>query len=190
MRLFIAVPIPGRVADLLAESVKPLQKMKNIHLIPKQNLHCTTLFLGEKTKPESENIMRRMIFLRDRFSAAEISLHKLVFFPTANQAPRVLAAAVKSAHQGLHVYHRILIREFGMKSGSSANFSPHITLARFHGSGRKCQPVIKEEISQKISQKVILPEISFFAESIVLYSSSLSRKGASYDPVFTIKLGL
>ena len=171
MRLFIAVPIPSSVAELLAESTKPLQKMKNIHLIPKQNLHCTTLFLGEKTKPESENIMTKMNFLRDRFSAAEISLHKLIFYPTANQAPRVLAAAVTSAHQGLHVYHRIFSREFGMKSGSSANFSPHITLARFHRSSRRCQPVIIEEVSHKI----ILPEISFFAESIVLYSSSLSR---------------
>ena len=36
--------------------------------------------------------------------------------------------------------------------------------------------------------RINLPEISFNAESILLYSSSLLRKGASYDPVFTVKL--
>ncbi len=186
MRLFIAVPIPDSPAELLTDCTIPLQKMENIHLIPKQNLHCTVLFLGEKTRSESANIIRKMNFLRDSFFAAEISLHKLVFFPTGSQAPGVLAAAVKSANQGLHVYHRIFSREFGMKRGSAAKFSPHITLARFSRSGRRRQQVNREDIFQKI----ILPEITFSAESIVLYCSSLSRKGASYDPLFTIKLGV
>ncbi|NQT60083.1 MAG: RNA 2',3'-cyclic phosphodiesterase [Bacteroidetes bacterium] len=184
MRLFIAVPIPDSAAEILKTCTNSLQEMKNIRLVPKQNLHCTIIFLGEKTKPECENIIKKMNYLSKQFFPTVISLQKLVIYPSGSRDPRVLAVAVNSVNQGLDVYHRILCREFGILRGKVGNYHPHITLARFHTSGQKVQKVQKEELYNKVG----LPDVSFSAESIVLYSSALLRKGASYDPVFTIKL--
>jgi 2'-5' RNA ligase len=186
MRLFIAVPIPDSVVEKLYTCTKSLQGIANIRFVPKENFHCTTLFLGEKTEPECEHIIKKMKFLSDRLYSTEISLHKLVLFPAGKQNPRVLAASLKSSNQGLDVYHRIFSRELGSGRSAAGSFSPHITLARFRAGDQKNTPVKREDVFNKI----VLPDITFNAEYIALYSSSLLRKGASYDPVFTIKLGL
>ena len=180
MRLFIAVPLPENAAAALNNCTKPLREKKNVRLVPKQNLHCTILFIGEKSESECKSIIETIKEIREHLSAAEISVNRLVLFPSGTRKPRVIAAAVDSANQGLQVYHRIFCRELGMLKVK--NYHPHITLARLRQNDQVMQ-------KKQIHHLIELPSISFQAENIILYSSLLFREGASYDPLFTIKLG-
>jgi 2'-5' RNA ligase len=169
-RLFVAIPLPSAVADLLVDTMEGYAALR---WQDADQLHLTLRFIGEVERPVAEDLATALGAIR--FAPFALSVASVGRFDHhrrgtlwAGVAPRgpmaALAAKVERAcvDVGLAPEHRA--------------FHPHVTLARW-GTGAGSEPGLF------IERHALLRSAPFEVSSFTLFESHLGRDGAHHEAI-------
>lgn len=142
-RLFVAIYPSPQAAAWLAERAAALRV--RARAVPPDQIHMTALFLGDtddRQLPEVIESIRRSAAGIDPFS---LTVLRLITLP--QRGPARLIAAETDAPPGLVEIVRRLVTRLARpnQKESSRPYLPHLTLARFGGSGG---PRLEVEVPQ------------------------------------------
>lgn len=188
MRLFIGIELDDRLrtaAVEIAESLKrALGRGVDARWIGSENLHITLCFLGEVEESRVESLIR---VLDTPFGEAAFDLEingAGVFPPTG--APRIVWLGVTSGGEALRRVHAELTERLSPLGFEPERrpYSAHLTIARIkevrrRGSYREIRDAVRNQPAQAARCRI---------ESVTLFRSRLSPKGASYEAVLRIPL--
>jgi RNA 2',3'-cyclic 3'-phosphodiesterase len=170
LRLFLALRVPAGVLDALERWQR--EQLGGVRVVPRENLHVTLAFLGQRPADELESIVGVL-----RHAAAEVgeirltplryretrSVGMLVFADDGACAAR-LAGDVQERLERLGVYRR-----------ESREWLPHLTVARWRERPRlRLEPP---------------PVGTFVPSDAAAYLSRLRPGGARYDVLESVALG-
>jgi 2'-5' RNA ligase len=144
--------------------------------VEKENLHITLKFLGETDK--KNGIEKKIKEIENRFSPFEVSLKNIGAFPTPKRA-RILWVGVEEGMDNLIELFRAIdnkTAELGFEK-ETRTFTPHITFARV----KKGKYSLPENINFSFDP--------FPVNEVVLFKSTLTPKGAIYEPLSSLPLG-
>ena len=181
MRLFWAIEIPEDI-KLKLTSVQDELKELNLHAkwVEKQNMHLTVKFLGETDASMVTDIKNSVLSALEGTSPFRISVSG---FGTFGNPARVIWSGIRDDDKKLFELHSKVDRAL-LSLGFEAEkrtFYPHLTLARL-----KSQRNVKLLRNKLIAMPDTLG--SFTANSIKLFNSTLTPKGAIYEVIETIEI--
>lgn len=165
-RLFIAIPLPPPVTDLIGSIRAPLPGAR---WGDSRQAHLTLHFLGDHPESGVEPV-GELLRQCTQIPPFHLTTGRLGTFGPPD-TPRVLWLGVSDAGERLCRVHALLadgLRGMGL-TPEDRPFRPHLTVARLRG-------VTKRELMQVLGRT--LPQVTFPVERIVLYESILSPSGA------------
>ncbi len=173
MRTFLALQLPDSAKTYLSETIDSLSgHISGIRWVKPDALHITLKFFGEIEEAKAEEILLALNGIGDYYGAVPVRLKELDAFPNRKH-PRVLVAAIHEEVDNIKtIFHDIenRLESVGIEK-EKRGFIPHITLGRL----KEALPILKQHI-------VPLDETLFYIDSLVLYSSTLTREGAIHEP--------
>ncbi|MBJ6726122.1 RNA 2',3'-cyclic phosphodiesterase [Geomesophilobacter sediminis] len=174
-RLFVAVDLPRELKEAVAGI---FTQLPGARWVPAEQIHLTLRFLGEvdaKEVPIIKQCLERVVF-----APFPLVLRGVGHFPPGKY-PRVIWVGIDPSPPLLQLYENIqgALAEAGFPP-EERRFSPHVTLARLHGT-----PASATESLEAEHRQFCCPP--FNVESFVLYSSVLSRTGAVHTPEAVLK---
>ncbi|MEA3448221.1 MAG: RNA 2',3'-cyclic phosphodiesterase [Bacteroidota bacterium] len=164
-RVFLGVPLNKEYGDA-CEQVKSMNhEVQGIRWVPEQNLHVTTLFIGDVDETKISAFCEDIEIILKQHRPFELAFDRFVFMPP--RRPRMIWLKFKRssdfARLTLELSHKLLDQDPDHPPKA------HVTLARF-----KKAP----------EQKLIFPEKNlekFQVNNIQLYQSVLKPQGAEYS---------
>jgi 2'-5' RNA ligase len=189
MRLFLAVPLPEPVVDLVSRTIASLQREDwSIRWTAPGNAHLTLHFLGE-VEPERAQLLRLALpGVIARHDAFALRTADLGVFPNMRR-PRVLwlglygpAHRLQSLREAMGVVLQDL--EFELED---KEFHPHITLGRVRDTHNARVRDLPARIRARFEQVSESGEVSHKdplavpVEQVVLVRSFLGSAGARYE---------
>jgi 2'-5' RNA ligase len=179
VRLFVALDVPQKVREALAEVSEKLRKVcPSARWTRLEGVHITLKFIGEMPEEQFESI-REALGTLGAFAPVEVRFAGFGFFPSARR-PRVFWAGVNGGPQLSELAAAIEMRleRFGIAPEKRA-FHPHLTLARFESSqGTQALRDAVEELGTSEFGTETFREFH-------LYQSVLKRSGAEYTRICT-----
>lgn len=182
IRLFVAVSLPEAVLEALDVVLAPLRtQLRNARWVEPQNQHLTLKFLGWAPSDRLEEIARVCTMVASGHEPAKLMLTELGAFPSKRRV-RVLWMGIEDERGSLARIAVDLDRGFealGFPT-EGRDYTPHLTVARF---------------KLPVPLKSGFPELAapshdpLVVDSIDLYRSHLSPKGARYEVVRSFALG-
>lgn len=175
MRLFVAVPVPEALGQALFDAARPYETNLPLRWVPLENLHLTTLFLGDGWTPaQAEMLALRIRAGLPELSAFEAPVEAIDLFPDGRN-PAVLVALFgrNLMLQALHDEVWQLLKGVEGVDKPRQRFRPHISLAR--PRGRPATPPSAVELADA---DLWLP-----VEEVVLYRSDFRPEGVRYRPL-------
>jgi RNA 2',3'-cyclic 3'-phosphodiesterase len=187
-RLFVAVDLPAAVREELAAWARGAGGVLTrdratghappLRLLDSEALHVTVCFLGSRPVAEIDAIAA--VLRSCATPAGEACLGAPLWLPP--RRPRALAVEVRDRDGQLARLHGALREALARAIGWEAErrrFRAHVTVARLRGGRR----VRGRDAGPGAQPLPATPQLSFMAESAVLYRSWLSRAGATYEPL-------
>jgi 2'-5' RNA ligase len=165
-RLFIAVDLPGTIKKNLETMFFGIPGARWVAL---DQLHLTVRFIGEVDGPLFLDIKNTLEEVS--ISPFDIQLKGVGHFPPRG-APRVIWVGLEK-NKPLQLLRKKIdgaLRKAGVKS-EKRKFSPHITIARLKNS-----PL--QKVANFLSGNSLFSQESFQVKEFLLYSSTLTPKGA------------
>ncbi len=173
VRAFVAVRVPGKIADVLENFLAQLRPLAPIRWVRREQLHITLKFLGELSHDSIAQVIDALEPIK-HFDPFTIQLEHVGAFPNL-AAPRVLWMAGKKGSSELGRVARevddVLADEAGL-ARDSRKFRPHLTLARLKYSR------LPEELVRKLGE---VPVMSWQCRELVLMRSQLTTQGPIYS---------
>jgi RNA 2',3'-cyclic 3'-phosphodiesterase len=169
MRLFLGLPIPPELAQVLTRLTRAIELPKGRWIAP-ENFHLTLVFLGEVAEPMLPPIEHELSELN--FAPFQLNLTSLNTFPRKG----VLFAETEPGRSLLHLQATLAASMarcgFAPERPEDHSYHPHITLARFRGQLRLSQ-----------AQRSLPPSLkrNFTASVVNLYHSNLTLTGPHYE---------
>ncbi|ACB75309.1 RNA 2',3'-cyclic phosphodiesterase [Opitutus terrae] len=166
-RLFIAVPLPPAVRDLVASLTVPLREVRWTR---DEQLHLTLRFLGDTPVEQIDPLCARLAAIQ--VEPFLLPVERVGAFPP-KASPRVIWVGVGSGHPRLHQL-RQKIDDAVLACGLDADlrtFHPHITLGR-------CQDGARNGVQQWLRHHADFAGPSFRVDAFELYASELHSAGA------------
>ncbi|HYD01005.1 MAG TPA: RNA 2',3'-cyclic phosphodiesterase [Phycisphaerales bacterium] len=176
LRLFAALVPDAPSADALQAAAEAMSGRLPPHrVIPAAQLHMTLAFIGDTRVKELREVKESV----DRSCAGldpfTLTARQIVTIPTPENGgpPRLIAAVTDAPPTLLEVQRRLAQRlTKPKKNGRRSRFLPHLTLARYrHG-----------ETSDPHDVQLAAP-VSWLAEAVTLYASTLTAGGSIYSEV-------
>lgn len=170
MRLFVAIPLPEAVKNLIARSYRSFPRVKWVR--PEQ-LHLTLRFIGEVPQKQLPSLASALAQVT--VPAFNLQTDECGFFPNERR-PQVFWLGLVPAPELLQMQAEIekTLVSTGLP-GETRPFMPHLTLLRF-----KDRP--RQELLTKLSQTFTeLPQQRFLCSGFNLYSSLLTPTGAIHN---------
>jgi len=175
MRLFVAIPIPDAVAQVLLfmQSGVPGARWQT-----REQLHLTLRFIGEVDGREADAV-------HDALSAISAPPFTIVLKGVGEfggKKPRALWAGVETSEALLHLQRKIetALQRIGLEA-EPRKFTPHITLARL-----KATP--QGRVMDYLVDHALYASAPFAAGAFVLYSSHLAPNGSLYRAEHSYRL--
>jgi RNA 2',3'-cyclic 3'-phosphodiesterase len=173
IRLFLGIRVPEDTLERLAEWQRDaFGRVRDVRIVPTQNVHVTLAFLGHRPAGQLESIAE---CLRAAAAAADPptfsvrryretrSVGMLVLDDDEGRATRLAG----DLHGGLE--------QLGVYELERRPWLPHLTVLRF-----RQQPRLRPEV----------PDLGAFSPSeAAVYHSVLRRGGAQYEALETVRLG-
>jgi 2'-5' RNA ligase len=186
IRAFIAIPLPGSVRHLLTDIQSRLKRAGIKASWPQPDrFHLTLKFLGETPCDRLEQIHAVMHRFSGQYPDLFLAAGSLGVFPKI-QKVRVIWADIKGDIPRLEQLCQELDKDMQKVGipGQTHPFSPHITLARIKA------PVSYHALEHLLQKNADRWSAPFSADSMVLYESILSARGAEHTRMFQTKLGV
>lgn len=175
-RLFLAVPLPDAVRDLLSEVQEKLEPVFGARgRTPRQSMHITVKFLGGVKESEELELTAALQKLVREIAPFQLVLNRLTTFGNP-RAPRIVAIALTPVDEIRSLAKQVdrLCEKVGFSREKRA-FSPHVTIYR---------PKKKGEIQKDFS----LSAATVPVRELVLFQSELKPSGAVYHTLETFPL--
>lgn len=172
IRAFLALPLPGTLADRLSLAQRRLPLARPV---PRENFHVTLVFLDAQPEPVLEDLHLALEGMRLKaphlvpeayasFGGAEPDALHLRLAPDPGLG--VLQAKLAQAARGAGIALK------------ARKFVPHVTLARFrHGE------MGPGALARALETLGPPPSESWQPEALILYRSTLRPEGPLYDPL-------
>lgn len=188
IRAFIAIALPEEIyqgLERVTEELKDKLPDAPLRWVPVRNIHLTIKFLGNVSMANLEILKKTLQTEAYQHSAFEISVGRFGAFPSVHR-PRVLwiGVGVSKPLQAIGAGIENETARLGYPK-EDRPFSPHLTLARV---ARNASPQEVRSISQLISGYEVGFLGAFRVSDIHLYRSDLSRGGAIYTRLFSVRL--
>lgn len=184
MRLFIATNFPGGVLRELNERVSKLKpRLPAASWVREETQHLTLAFLGEQPEANVDAVTPALQAALSKIPSFEARLHGSGFFPNPRHA-RVgwIGLRPEDRFVALAQTVRDVVSEHGVKL-DSGEFKAHLTLMRI----RDPWPPASSELFTKSLRDY--ESEAFPLDSVTLYSSQLSPKGAIHTARQVYPLG-
>ena len=173
VRAFVAVRVPGYIADTLDNFLAELRPLAPIRWVRREQFHITLKFLGELRQDVIAQVMDALEPLK-LFDTFSIELDHIGAFPNL-AAPRVLWLSGKKGGSELGRVARlvddVLADDVGLER-DSRKFRPHLTLARLKDTR------LPEDLVRKLGE---VPVMAWECSELVLMRSQLTPKGPIYS---------
>ena len=180
LRLFVALEVPGWLIEpLVAWREETLGGSPALRLLPRESLHVTLVFLGYQAEREVERIAE--ICFAERPRPFELRAEELVWVPP--RRPRLYALSLEDRGGALGKWQGLLsgaLARAGLYEPEKRPFWSHVTLAR--AKRDKPAPAID---ATPLPAQLRKP---FVADRATLYRSTLTPRGAIYDPLVSVAL--
>lgn len=176
MRLFIALELPQKSKDLLAQSMTQLAPyVKDGNFVPKQNYHVTLHFLGEV---EYSKVLYLQSLLDDlkQMKATQLCHTQTVSW----RASQVVCAKYKADENLAKVHHKLAqgLERVGFLV-EERRFVPHVTLLRKPSFNLPCSEALKN---------APVYNMPFVADTVTLFCSERVDGAMVYTPLYSVKL--
>lgn len=184
MRLFIATNFPGVVLRELNERVAKLRpRLPAASWVREETQHLTLAFLGEQPEANVDAVTPALTKALGAIPAFEARLHCSGFFPNPRHA-RVGWIGLRPEEKFMELARTVreVVEAHGVKL-DSVEFKAHLTLMRI----RDPWPPASIELFTKTLRDY--ESEAFMVDSVTLYSSQLSPKGAIHTPRQVYPLG-
>lgn len=174
MRTFLALELPEQFKDETAGMARQLSAVVDARYTPRENYHITLAFLGETSEVQVRDAIDALEETASVISPIPLLPDGIGKFGKSHNATLWLGIAKDPELMELAEKLRGALNERGIDFDEKA-FLPHITLAR-HADIPKTQ----------------LPQLLFpqetVASKVTLFKSTLTKDGAIYKPLHTVKL--
>ena len=181
LRLFVALELPEAVLEpLVAWRERSLGDVPGARLVARASLHVTLVFLGYQYERDAERIAS--LCFDEPAGPFELCPTELTGVPP--RRPRLFALALSDRGEALGAWQGELserLRAAGLYEPEKRPFWPHVTLAR----GRRNSALPRIEDGAPLPPELARP---FVPERATLYRSTLTPRGAVYDPLAVMEL--
>jgi 2'-5' RNA ligase len=170
-RLFVAVPLPAELRDLVRRAQEALPPVHGLRLLKPDQWHVTLAFMGEVDAAKAA-VARDMVKGLPPGMGGEAFLEDFLMLPSPSKA-RVVTLSLADG-QGVFraLFEAVMgrLEAGGVMQREKRPFRPHLTIARLRPPGA-VRPRYESE------------RVTFAVQSVCLYRSELSREGAVYTVV-------
>jgi 2'-5' RNA ligase len=177
MRLFIATKFPAVVLRDLNDRVTKLRpRLPAASWVREEAQHLTLAFLGEQPEAHVESVVPALQSMLGAKPSFEARLHGSGFFPNPRHA-RVGWIGLRPEDRFIDLARSV--REIVTQHGvtlDSVEFKPHLTLMRI----RDPWPPASSDLFTRTLRDYTSE--AFVVDSVTLFSSQLSPKGAIHTP--------
>jgi 2'-5' RNA ligase len=183
MRLFIAMPLPEKIEELLAEIIFDLKQIRSkVKWVTPKNIHLTLKFLGDTDEKKIPEIIEAIKKIGSDYKMVISEINKLGAFPNLRR-PRVIWAGLDGSIDILAEIAGKIENEMEKAGFEKENrpFKSHLTLGRVKDNFGIA------DLTQAIEKYDFAPEQVVF-DRIVLFKSTLTRQGPIYERLFETEL--
>ncbi len=167
-RLFVAIPPPRQVRDLLIDI---MDEGSDFRWQDDLQLHLTLRFVGEVDRPIAEDLVASLG--RIRASPFSIRINGVGHFEQRNSGALWAGVEPKNPLAALAAKIERSCQQIGLEPERRA-FHPHITLARWKGRRTR-------EVADFLQRRCDLASQPFEIDAFTLFESRLSKYGAHYE---------
>ena len=174
-RLFAAIKPPAHVIDMLIDTMEGID---NVRWQGEDQLHLTLRFIGEVDTPQANDLADALGDIRAQ--SFDLAIRGVGHFEKKGR-PHTLWAGVEASRALLQLQQSVesACRSAGL-APETRLFTPHITLARISGRAGDIAPFLAQHGALRFEP--------FRVERFILFESTLSAKGAHYEPVVAFPL--
>ncbi len=179
MRTFLAIEIPDEIKTYLKTVTKEISRYADgVKWVKETAQHITLKFFGETDEDMVWNIKKSIEHLGAEHGQFNLALKCIDAFPSLKKARVIVVALENGVDNIINIFNDIEhnVSTLGIEK-ESRPFVPHITLGR-----RKMPaPLLEKALIE-------LEKMSFRADALVMFKSTLTSQGAVYTPVWGIRL--
>jgi 2'-5' RNA ligase len=170
-RLFVALPLPEAIADLLLDAMDGPERLR---WAAAEQLHITLRFIGEVDGATADDVAAALSTLR--FQPFDLRLHGVGQFH--HRRSGTLWAGLNPREPVAALAARVdrAVCSAGLPAEGRA-FMPHVTLARWSGPAPDLQPWLARHSA--------LASPAWRVDEFILFESHLGRHGAHHEPIGT-----
>ncbi len=178
MRTFIAVDIPEKIRNIIAEVGAELKKeFSGITIVKELEMHITLQFLGEIRDEKINSIIEAMKAVE--MQSFEASINGIGLFDA-----RVIYAQVTKGKENFKTLYSIIEEKLNERDIYSENrdYIPHVTIARIK------QHIESQKLYSKIHPYLNKEFGSFLVKHFALKKSTLTPNGPIYEDLYQREL--
>lgn len=175
MRTFIALDLPNEFIEQVADLSRQLSSMVRGRFVARSTYHVTLAFLGEIEALEARRVMDVLDAVCSEAPAVELVPDGLGIYGKPVDATLILRLVHERNLMNLAMGVREELRALGI-AYDEKSFEPHVTIAR------------RARVLPQALSDLVFPAKSA-SDSVTLYKSELSSEGATYKPLYTVRLG-
>jgi len=175
MRTFIAIGLPERIKNKIAELENDLKKCDlAFRWVKPENLHLTLKFLGDIGQGQITKIKEAITKVSGKFAAFEAGFNGFGFFPNERR-PRVFFISIDKEKLLKSIAGELEEELETLGFEKKNRFKSHLTLARIKD--------LKNIECLKAKIKNTQLDEKFLIRAIILYKSTLTKEGPIYGKI-------
>jgi 2'-5' RNA ligase len=170
-RLFVAVPPPAGLREVVVGAQEALGPAPALRLLGPEQWHVTLAFIGEVGAAQ-EQVARRVVEGLPADMGGEATVGRFLMLPSPNRARVVTLELADECGVFRALFEAVMggLEAGGVMEREKRPFRPHLTIARLMRPG-----VVRPRYESGRS--------AFAVQSVCLYRSELRREGAVYTLV-------